>query len=138
MSIIYLNIDNYVGKLNLGGNGMKFQTKVKKSISLLLSLLMIIGVFTALPFTAGAVNTDVNTTSETYGDFEYEILDDGTAEITDYYGNVTEPVIPNSLNHYTVTSIGAYAFQFCNLTSITIPESVKSIGEGAFYECKKS
>ena len=116
---------------------MKFQTKVKKSISLLLSLLMIIGVFTVLPFTAGAVNTDVNTTSERYGDFEYDILDDGTAEITGYHGNITEPVIPNSLNHYTVTSIGDDAFWDCtNLESITIPDSVKSIGNYAFDGCE--
>ena len=39
-------------------------------------------------------------------------------------------VIPNS-----VTSIGAHAFEGCDLTSITIPNSVTSIGGSAFYEC---
>ena len=40
-------------------------------------------------------------------------------------------VIPDS-----VTSIGNYAFAFCeSLTSITIPDSVTSIGEGAFWKC---
>ena len=39
--------------------------------------------------------------------------------------------IPNS-----VTSIGDYAFRDCrSLTSITIPNSVTSIGIGAFYDC---
>ena len=38
--------------------------------------------------------------------------------------------IPNS-----VTSIGNEAFYGCGLTSITIPDSVTSIGEGAFHEC---
>lgn len=36
----------------------------------------------------------------------------------------------------SVTSIGEYAFFKCgNLTNITIPNGVKSIGTGAFYEC---
>ena len=44
---------------------------------------------------------------------------------------VTDLVIPNS-----VTSIGDYAFYNCRgLTSVTIPNIVTSIGEQAFYNC---
>ena len=44
---------------------------------------------------------------------------------------VTDLVIPN-----TVTSIGFGAFQGCScLTSVTISDSVTSIGGGAFYDC---
>ncbi len=44
---------------------------------------------------------------------------------------LTSVTIPNS-----VTSIGNYAFSGCSrLTSVTIPNSVTSIGEGAFYGC---
>ncbi len=45
--------------------------------------------------------------------------------------SLTSITIPNS-----VTSIGVYAFRGCSgLTSITIPNSVTSIGSGAFYNC---
>ena len=34
-----------------------------------------------------------------------------------------------------MTSIGDSAFSFCGLTEITIPDSVTSIGDNAFYNC---
>ena len=54
-----------------------------------------------------------------------------------YTGSV---VIPETVTYkgttYRVTSIGEWAFSYCHgLTSITIPNSVTSIGEGAFYGC---
>ncbi len=36
----------------------------------------------------------------------------------------------------SVTSIGDYAYSLSNLTSITIPGTVTSIGEGAFFACE--
>src|SRR5664280_459920 len=48
-----------------------------------------------------------------------------------YESSITSMTIPNS-----VTSIGDYAFFECtNLTSVTIPNSVASIGRAAFYGC---
>ena len=49
--------------------------------------------------------------------------------------------VPPSLSSYTipdsVTSIGSGAFNWCtSLTSVTIPDSVTSIGKSAFYGCK--
>ena len=54
----------------------------------------------------------------------------------EYSGNV---VIPESVTYnekiYSVTSIGETSFYSCSVKSITIPNSVTSIGGGAFGEC---
>ena len=51
--------------------------------------------------------------------------------LLDYNNELASVTIPNS-----VTSIGTGAFWKCsNLTSVTIPESVKNIGESAFEDC---
>ena len=43
--------------------------------------------------------------------------------------------IPAAVDGFPVTSIRNYAFSYCSLTSITIPDSVTSIGEYAFQNC---
>lgn len=47
--------------------------------------------------------------------------------------------IPSSVfyegNNYIVTSIGEDCFSFCNITSVTIPQTVTHIGIGAFNMC---
>lgn len=48
-----------------------------------------------------------------------------------YKGESKTPVIPDG-----VEVIGAYAFQYSDITSVTIPSSVKEIGAYAFYECQ--
>lgn len=52
-------------------------------------------------------------------------------------GDVVIPSIASDgSNEYTVTKIGRYGFSKCNrLTSVTIPNSVTSIGEDAFIDC---
>lgn len=48
-----------------------------------------------------------------------------------YFTELTSVSLPGSLK-----SIGAYAFRGCSsLKSVVIPDSVTSIGEGAFYRC---
>lgn len=63
-----------------------------------------------------------------------------TVTYTDNYYHSGEVTIPSSVTYsgktYSVTSIGEEAFSYCeDLTSITIPNSVTSIGWGAFNGC---
>ena len=60
------------------------------------------------------------------------------ATITKYNGSGGAVTIPDELGGAPVTTIGDYAFQNCeNLTSVTIPSSVKTIGGYAFERCTK-
>ena len=112
------------------------KSKFKKVISTCLAAVMLLSTAVIAPLTATAAQTQAVITGETSGDFEYELLDDGTAEITGYTGSAAEVTIPSELDGKKVTSIGYVAFENCtSLTSITIPNSVTSIGELAFYDC---
>ena len=66
---------------------------------------------------------------------EYEELDDGTVEITKFVSSSSTDIeLPSVIDGKSVTSIGSYAFYNCtSLTDITIPASVTSIGDSAFY-----
>lgn len=71
-----------------------------------------------------------------FGDYEYSLLEDGTAEITKYTGNEEVLVVPDELDGYRVTAIGTTAFYSCQtLTGVILPDSVTSIGSGAFGNC---
>ncbi|MDE6433192.1 MAG: leucine-rich repeat domain-containing protein, partial [Lachnospiraceae bacterium] len=63
------------------------------------------------------------------GDYEYSVNNDGTVTIERYTGSAATLQIPSILDGKNVTVIGESAFQYCrDLTSITIPNSVTSIG----------
>ena len=69
--------------------------------------------------------------------YTYNVLDDGTIEITGYNGSAENVVIPAEIDGKSVTRIGESAFSFCsNLTSIESPDSVTSIGSEAFNYCE--
>lgn len=80
---------------------------------------------------------DDNKDSETDGDFEYIVLNNGTAEITGYIGNGGNIVIPDTVGGKSVTSIGEKAFYNCtSLESVILPDSLTRIGHYAFSHCK--
>lgn len=131
----------------------------KKILAGLLAVALVCGSAAVLPETEIGDSGVVSVSAETYGDFNYTILDDGTIEIWRYSGNDTEITIPCEINGTKVTSIGDWTFSGCisltsisvlngvtnigdhafdnckNLISITIPETVMSMGSGAFYDC---
>ena len=87
-------------------------------------------------FAAMAVICAVCAGAQTYGDFNYSVLDDGTVNITDYNGSVEKVVIPDTIDGKSVTSIGYEAFYGCaSLTSVTIPKSVTKISYNVFNGC---
>ena len=76
------------------------------------------------------------------GDLWYNLISKGSiAEVTHsptgYSGDITiPPSVPYNGVNYTVTTIDINAFSDCTaLTSVTIPSSIKTIGQVAFMNC---
>ena len=68
-------------------------------------------------------------------DFNYSSLDDGTIKITKYVVSANID-IPSVINGKNVTTIDDGAFERCDtLESITIHNSVTTIGNNAFGYC---
>lgn len=74
----------------------------------------------------------------------YNITGDNTVEVTysdinnsSYFGSISVPeTVTNNGTEYSVTTIGEYAFKGSTVTSVSMPESITSIGTSAFYVCK--
>ena len=68
---------------------------------------------------------------------DYSYTSSGTGiTITGYSGEGGAITIPDEIDGLPVTSIGNFAFYLCTgLTSVTIPDSVTSIGYDAFAGC---
>ncbi len=71
------------------------------------------------------------------GPFQYMIADDGSAVVTKYMGTGGMVDVPALLNGIPVMEIYEKAFYRCDtVTSVTLPEGLRSIGDYAFYGCK--
>lgn len=79
--------------------------------------------------------SDFNYTLEKSNGITYGKYSDH-AEIYDCDETITDLVIPEEIDGLPVTAIMRYAFQSNSLESITIPESVKTIGYYSFSLCK--
>ena len=75
-------------------------------------------------------------TTRTSGDFQYTLKSNGTVTIVGYTGSGDSIIIPQMLDGYTVTAIGDGAFDRKDKSyknrSVTLPDTIKSIGEFAF------
>ena len=63
--------------------------------------------------------------------------DNGTVTITGYTGPGGAFTIPSTIGRLPISSIGERAFAGSGLTSVTIPNGVKSVGEGAVHELRQ-
>lgn len=101
----------------------------KKVLSLLLSIVMIISLFTGLEISSFAEDDILSYLT-------YKIVD-GKVMITDCDESISgDVVIPDTIEGYPVTIIGAAAFNNCTeITSVTIPDSVTLIGDWVFAAC---
>ena len=68
--------------------------------------------------------------------FTYKIENE-KAVITGYIGSDTAVVVPATISGYPVEKIGEGAFKEKNIISVSLPNTVRSIGWFAFSECKK-
>ena len=110
---------------------------MKRSLSVLLSVLMIVSLFGVVSFNVSAVTSGIT------GDCSWVLDDDGTLIISgegcmgDTYLWDCSKIVTVIINE-GVTNIGNYAFASCNnLISISFAESVTSIGSSAFAYCTK-
>ena len=73
------------------------------------------------------------------GDYQYILLTDGTAELTNYTAYAEFLTVPAQIDGHAVTSIGSEAFinsEF--LSSIILPDCLTTIGNWAFKSCPVS
>lgn len=70
------------------------------------------------------------------GDWQGVLLDDGVRILACLAEPNGELTVPDTLEDHPVTNLGAYSLAWNDdLTGITIPEGVNSIGDGTFSEC---
>ena len=58
-----------------------------------------------------------------------------TANVKSGCGNSDNVIIHDTVSNIPVTQISKKAFKDCSMTSITIPKTVKTIGDSAFFNC---
>lgn len=105
--------------------------KLKRAVSCLLAAMVLLSMCMLVP---------AATAAETADGLVYEEAN-GEITITGYTGAGGEVVIPAEIDNKPVTQIAAQAFRVSkvpaalNITKITIPDSVTTMGNGVFFGC---
>ncbi len=105
--------------------------RIKKIISLFMALVMLLGIINISSFVSFAQTSPD-------GKFDYTVS--GTNAIFVKYNRIDDTgnyTIPSKVGNYTITEIEGFAFSQCSFTSITIPASVVTVGDGIFEKCSK-
>ncbi len=105
---------------------------IKGTLSVLLSIIMIVSLFSIVPIKVGAA---------TYGDWEYRLESDYTCTITKYKGNSTSVTVPATIYGNKVATIASAFEGNTNIQSVTISQGIKEIDRygtngGSFDGCK--
>lgn len=96
---------------------------MKRLISFILSTTIFFSVFICSAVTAGAKKS---------GSFEYEVLKDGTAEISAYLGKSDTITIPEKIGKYTVTSLAWNWLDEKTVKVLNLPATITKIDRIAF------
>lgn len=109
----------------------KCKIKLRSSISVILSVLIVLSAAMCVPVTASAANYDSNPDNF---EFSYN-SSDMTANVTKYKGDSEYIEIPSMVNGYKVDSIGNIFRDNYKLKGVIIPDTVDYVSRGIFSGC---
>ena len=78
---------------------------------------------------------DATATVIASGEYDYSVYGE-TATIVKYNGDDTAVEIPPEIDGYPVAEVGAEAFRYRKLKSVSFPDSISCIGKQAFEYCE--
>ena len=109
----------------------KCKIKLRSSISVILSVLIVLSAAMCVPVTASAATYDSKP-----DDFEFSYnRSDMTASVTKYKGDSEYVEIPSMVNGYKVDSIGNIFRDNYKLKGVIIPDTVDYVSRGIFSGC---
>ena len=104
---------------------------MKRMLSwLLIALILLFAVPAIAEMAGGDVAVEVSSL------FTYADNGNGTCTITGYNGGAGGVGVPAEIDGLTVTAIGNYAFHMGKMDTLILPDTIETIGRGAFSYCE--